>query len=198
MNFLHRRDTNIIALIYQLYHTSIKCSVWGLKILKKYLLIMFIALLFIAACGNDNVAKEAKEEAEEQKDVEQEKVVEEEPEEEPKEEPERTITDDELEIWENDDKPYFTNDEFFQGIEDIELDEHFEHVNVHVDLSIRGLDEDDLYDYTNETGKDIQDVIEVNYGVKGIQVYFYSDDELISKQNEHGVWVNNRMSNWDE
>lgn len=111
----------------------------------------------------------------------------------------RIITDSELEIWENEDKPYFTNDEYFRHIDDIELDKHFEHVTVHVNKDgIRPFSSDQLYDYTNETGESIQEVIQTNYGVEDIQVYFYVDDELISKQNEHGVWVNHKMTNWDE
>jgi|SRR5690625_4716919 len=166
----------------------------------KKTLLLLIATIMLFGCTRYKDGEPVNEEPEvtENEVVEEEQEAEKEQGDESEEEPERTITDDEKEIWENDDKPYFTNDEFFQGIEDIELDERFKHVNVHVDLPIRGLDEDDLYDYTNETGKDIQDVIEVNYGVEGIQVYFYSGDDLISKQNEHGVWINNRMTNWEE
>jgi len=107
----------------------------------------------------------------------------------------RELDQDELELWNDTDKPYLK--EKHDIIESIGWAE----TEIAVELKekkVTGIVEDNLYDATNQIGEDIQEIVDWNYDVENVPVTFYVDSKIVSKQNEHGIWTNFKMSNWED
>lgn len=111
-----------------------------------------------------------------------------------KQEPLRELDKEELELWTDTDIPYLLDKHDI--IESIEWNEFEVSVNLKEE-KVTGIVEDKLFDSTNQIGKDLQEIIGWNYDIKDVPVNFYSDNELVSKQNKHGIWINFKMSNWE-
>lgn len=178
--------------------------------MKKYI-VLLLAVLLLTACDSGESTNTTKEEVEqdnqtEQKEKELRKTEQKESKQEPKQdskqekdqeqkqEPLRELDKEELELWTDTDIPYLLDKHDI--IESIEWNEFEVSVNLKEE-KVTGIVEDKLFDSTNQIGKDLQEIIGWNYDIKDVPVNFYSDNELVSKQNKHGIWINFKMSNWE-
>lgn len=178
--------------------------------MKKYI-VLLLAVLLLTACDSGESTNTTKEEVEqdnqtEQKEKELRKTEQKESRQEPKQdskqekdqeqkqEPLRELDKEELELWTDTDIPYLLDKHDI--IESIEWNEFEVSVNLKEE-KVTGIVEDKLFDSTNQIGKDLQEIIDWNYDIKDVPVNFYSDNELVSKQNKHGIWINFKMSNWE-